>query len=216
MAWVVLTHYLRFMPYLLRTNKTHGVQVIAVYFTTETIRRILNMTSGVKFEQNLSYFKHAMGYTTVESGFDFRQEQEVYPSATVYRLVLGPIRPPPQGTWVSKPACKSAGAWNRPLTDLYLVPKLRMRGAILLLSRESSRYEASFQLHRFQLFVKMLLITSSVRLPLPSTSYIFQRITNTNMQTNTMHIMYGSVQWVTCTEYVNSFSTTDLYPEWTK
>jgi len=42
---VVVTHYLRFMPY-----KTHGVHVIAVHFTTETTRRILIMISGVKFE----------------------------------------------------------------------------------------------------------------------------------------------------------------------
>jgi hypothetical protein len=42
---VVFTHYLRFMPY-----KTHGVHVIAVHFTTDTTRRILNMISGVKFE----------------------------------------------------------------------------------------------------------------------------------------------------------------------
>jgi hypothetical protein len=38
------------MPYFLRADKTHGVQVIAVSFTTETNRRILNMPSGVKFE----------------------------------------------------------------------------------------------------------------------------------------------------------------------
>ena len=60
-----------------------------------------------------------MGSTTAESGFDFQQEQEVYPSATVHRLVLGRIRPPyPQGTWVSKPACKSAGSWNRLPTSI--------------------------------------------------------------------------------------------------
>jgi hypothetical protein len=107
----VLSYYLRFMPYLQRPDKTHDLQVMPVYFTTETIRRILNMTSGVKFEYNLSFFLQTR-YGLYNRGIGVRfpagtRSLSLFHSVQTY---LGPIRPYPQGAWVSKPARKSAGA----------------------------------------------------------------------------------------------------------
>jgi hypothetical protein len=69
--------------------------------------------------------RQAMGWIVEETGFDSRNEQEVFPFSTAFRLVLGPNQPPIQ--WFSGhfPRNKEAGGMKL-TTHLHLVPRSRM------------------------------------------------------------------------------------------